>query len=176
MSYPPCDPAFHSSPPRVQDEEHRSPELILPLIERQRRLGRDAQGDRLGLGIRSLVRRERLGLVIHAHRQALEFGSDIDRVGDLGAFGDCELGRILEGVRLRCLGIVLPGHLRHPRSVDEIGIHGGVEGLIAWVIIDGGSTRIDHGVTAARLVNDILGELVALENRFNIVDHIDIIN
>jgi len=144
--------------PRIQDEEHCVPETILPLIERQRRLGRDAQRDRLGLSIRSLVCRERLGLAVHAHRHTLESGPDADRVGDLGAFGDFELGRILEGVRLRRDGVVLPGHLRHPRSVDEISVEGGEEGLIARRIIDGGSTRIDHGVTAAGLVNDILGE------------------
>ncbi len=138
---------------------------MLLLVERQRRLGRDAQRDRLRQSPRSLVRRECLGLTIYAHRQALEFGRDIDRVGDL------ELGRILEGIRLFGGGEVLPRHLRHPRSVDEIGIDGGEEGLLVREMIDNGSTRLDHGITAAGL-----GEGFALKDRVNIAEHNEIMN
>ena len=67
---------------------------------------------------------------------------------------------------------VLPGHFRHPRSVDEIGINGGEEGLLVRVIIDGETSRLDHGITAAGL-----GKLFGLKDHcFNIVDHNEMMN
>ncbi len=68
-------------------------------------------------------------------------------------------------------GVVLPRHLRHPRSVNEIGIDGGEEGLLVRKIIDGRTSRLDYGIAAAGM-----GELFGLEDRFNIVENDEIMN
>lgn len=131
----------------------------------------NVHGDSFSLTLCRFVSRELLDLVIHAHRQTLEGGSDANRRGHLGAASDLELRLVFFGVFLCGGGVVLPRHEWHPCGFDEVGIESGEKGLVSRDRINGGSARVDYGIATAGLVNDIFREMGGLRGRVSVIEY-----
>ena len=151
-------PATHIPfpPPSVENEEHRHPELVPLLVE-------DDEGARwyadISRGCHRLPgfgRCKDLLRGVGRDNNPLEAGAQGESVVDFAARSD----RQPSGVRLRvclgCVGIVLPGHLRDPGDVDEIGVGCGIQRLFSNEVIDNLTASLDASIAADGLVDCVL--------------------
>jgi len=91
--------------------------------------------------------------VIDSDTHPFEAGAQGESVVDFAALSDLQPSRVRVRVLLSCVGIVLPGHLRDPGDVDEIGVDHGIQGLISMGDIDFLAARFDASVAATGLVD-----------------------
>ena len=74
--------------------------------------------------------------MIDSDTHPLEAGAQGESVVDLTTLSDRQSSRVRVSVRLFCVGVVFPGHLRDPGDVDWIGVHHGIQSLISGGDID----------------------------------------
>jgi len=140
-------------PPGVENEKHRFPELVPLLVEDGARARWYIYLHRDRPRLRGFARFEDLLRVIDSDTHPFEAGAQGKSVVNFAALSDLQPSRVRVRVLLSCVGIVLPGHLRDPGDVDEIGVDHGIQGLISSGGIDFLAARFDAGVTATGLVD-----------------------
>ena len=107
--------------------------------------------------------------MIDRQSQPLEAAAHGKSVVDLAALSDRQRSRVRVSICLGCVGIVLPGHLRDPGNVDEIGVDRGIQSLISGDVIESLSASFNASIAATGLV-----DCVFIHVRLPRTDHVNI--